>query len=234
MVLQKESAMQIISSKIIKIFLVCSFLTSSLACNLIEGFLQNIEGVKSTAASIATDAKGGQEALATAHAIATQLAGSHLMETAKAMATEVSQSGAIETLQAVITGQAPGLDATLQAFLTQEAPALEETARALLTQVPPLSPLPSDDIPMPEGEKENLVISNNTLTYVISMPYSEVVAFYKAEMPKKGWRYQPTTSKELDNSAILNFIKDNLSASISINFNPANQKTMVVIFIQNP
>lgn len=226
--------MQILSSKSIRIYLICVLLTSSLACNLFSGFLQNLEGVKSTVVSLATDAKGGQEAFATANAIATQLAGSHLMETAKAMATEVSQSGAVETLQAVITKQAPGLDATLPAFLTQEAPALEETARALLTQVPPLSPLPPDDIPMPEGEKENLVISTNTITFVISMPYSEVVAFYKAEMPKKGWRYQPTTSKELDNSSILNFTKDNLSASISINFNPANQKTMIVIFIQNP
>lgn len=224
----------LLSKKSIIVFLICVLLTSSLACNLISGFLQNLEGVKSTAVSIATDAKGGQEALATAHAIATQFAGSGLIETAKAMATEVNQSGAVETLQAVITEQAPGLDATLQAFLTQEAPALEETARALLTQVPPLSPLPPEDIPMPEGEKENLVISTNTITYVISMPYSEVVFFYKAEMPKKGWKYQPTTSKELDNSSILNFTKDRISASISINFNPANQKTMIVIFIQNP
>lgn len=224
----------LLSKKSIKIFLICVLFTSSLACNLISGFLQNLEGVKSTAASIATDAKGGQEALATAHAIATQLADSHIMETAKAMVTEVSQSGAVETLQAVITNQAPGLDATLQAFLTQEAPALEETARTLLTQVPPLSPLPPEDIPIPEAEKENLVISNNTITYAISMPYLDVVSFYKAEMPKKGWKYQPTTSKELDNSSILNFTKDSKSASISINFNPANQKTMIVIFIQNP
>lgn len=227
--------MQILSlRKSIRIFLFCLLLASSLACNLISGILQNLEGVKSTAASIATAAKGGQEELATAHAIATQFAGSELMKTAKAMATEVSQSGAVETLQALITNQAPGLDATLQAFLTQEAPALEETARALLTQVPPLSPLLPEDIPMPEGEKENLVISTNTITFVISMPYSEVVSFYKAEMLKKGWRYQPTTPKELDYSSILNFTKDNLSASISINFNPANQKTMIVILMRNP
>ncbi|RCK76338.1 MAG: hypothetical protein ANABAC_0489 [Anaerolineae bacterium] len=226
--------MQILSTKSLRILLIGILFVSSLACNLISGFLENLEGVKSTAVSIATEAKGGQEALATAQAIATQLADSHLMETAKAMATEVSQSGALETLQAVITEQAPGLEATLQAFLTQEAPALEETARAVLTQVPPISPLATPDIPMVEGEKENLVVSNNTITYVVSMPYSEVISFYKTEMPKKGWSYQAETSKELQNSSLLNYTKDNLTASISITFNPANQKTMVVILLQNP
>ncbi|PWH16190.1 MAG: hypothetical protein DDG59_09945 [Anaerolineae bacterium] len=222
------------SSRSIKFFLIVILFVASLACNLITGFFQNFEQVKSTVVSIATDAKGGQEAMATAYALATQLAGNQFVETAKAIATEVGKSGAAETLQAVITEQAPGIEETLQAFLTQNVPELEGTAKALLTQVPLPSTSPPDDIPIVQGDIQNLLTSNNTLTYQVSMPLADVVAFYKTEMPKKGWSFQPATSSELENASVLNFIKENRSASITISLNPINQKTMVVIVLQNP
>ena len=226
--------MDMLSAKPIKLLVMSFLLYFLLACNLISGLLQDVEGMKSTAVSIATEAKGGQEALSTAQAIATQLGGSHLIETARAMATDVSQSGAVETLQALVTQPTPGLNETLQSFLTQEAPSLEETAKALLTQVSPLSPSPPVDIPIIGGEKENLVVLKGTVSYTVAVPYSEVVSFYKKEMPRKGWLFQAATSQELEHSSIFNYTKDNRSASVSIIFNPADQKTVVMIVIQNP
>lgn len=146
--------MDLLPAKPIKLLVMSFLLSFLLACNFINGLLQNREGMKSTAVSIATKAKGGQEALSTAHAIATQLASRDLIETARAMATDVSQSGALETFQALVTQPAPSLNETLQSFLTQEAPSLEETAKAFLTQGPLLPSFPPEDIPIMEGEKE--------------------------------------------------------------------------------
>ncbi|MFN3308933.1 MAG: hypothetical protein ACK44E_06960 [Anaerolineales bacterium] len=226
--------MDTLPAKPIKLLVMSFLLYFLLACNLISGLLQDVEGIKSTAASIATEAKGGQEALSTAQAIATQLASSHFIETARAVATDVHQAGAVETLQALVTQPVPGLNETLQSFLTQEAPSLEETAKALLTQVPPLPPSPPEDIPIIGGKKGNLVVSKGTVSYTVAVPYPEVVSFYKAEMPQKGWLFQAATSQELKNSSILNYTKDNRLASVSIIFNPADQKTVVMIVIQNP
>ncbi|GAB4472792.1 MAG: hypothetical protein Kow0088_07650 [Anaerolineales bacterium] len=205
----------------------------SIACNLISSLSQEVEEVKSTVASVATDALE-QQPLATVHAVATQLAESHLAETAKAIATQASQSGALETIQAITTEQAPGLVETMQAFLTQEAPALEETAQALLTQIPPISPLPAEDIPIIEGEKENLVTTQSTISYLVAVPFADVLSFYKQEMPQNGWTIQESISQVQENSALLNYTKGNRIASISISFNPANQKTIVVITLENP
>lgn len=202
-----------------KFFLISLFFLFFLGCNLLNGFQRDLEGLKSTGAAIATQAKGGSEILATGQALATQLADSQLAETVMAVATEVSQSGVAETLQA---------------FTTQQAPGLSETIQALLTQVPPVAPSPPDDIPMIEGEKENLVITQSTIVYQVAKPFSEVVSFYKKEMPQNGWIYQPASSVELQSSAILNYTKENRLATISIDFNPANQKTIVTINLQNP
>ncbi len=217
-----------------KIILLAGLLTLSLACNLLSGFQQSVKNARSTAFALATEARGGSEVIATAQAVVTQLADSQIIETAKAVATEVSQSGAVETLQAVISEQAPGLDKTLQALTTQGAPAFQETTKALLTQVPPLQTSAPSDIPLPEIEKENFVVTPSTISFVVALPYAEVVSFYKNEMPKQGWAFEPTTSQESENSSLLNFTKENRFASISINRNPANQKTIVVIALKNP
>ncbi len=226
--------MQASSSRLTRRFVIVLLLSLSLACNLLSGLRQNLNDVKSTANALATEAKGGREVIATAQAMITQVADNQLLETAKAIATEISQSGAVETLQAMVSEQAPGVEETLQAFMTQEAPSLEETARALLTQVPSLSASPPEDIPLVESEKENLVITKETISYMVAMPFSEVVAFYKREMPQKGWSYQQDQSKELGNSSLLIYTKQNRSASISINYNPLNQKTIILIILQNP
>lgn len=211
-----------------------SILFLSLACNLISNLQEGLEGIKSTAVSIATEAKGGQEMLATGQAIATQLAESQLAETAKAIATELGQSGAVETLQAMVTEQVPHLSETLQAFLTQEAPLLEETAKALLEQDTPIAPTTPSDIPIIEGKKENLIITKSTISYLVALQYSDVVSYYKREMPQNGWSYQADKSTELQNASVLNYKKDNRIATISINLNPTNQKTIVTIVIQYP
>lgn len=217
-----------------KLFWLSLLFCLSLACNLISGLSQNIEAAKSTVSGIATQVLKEQEPLATARAIATELAASHLAETAKALVTEVSQSGAVETLQALATAQGPTLNETMQAFLTQEAPAIKETAQAYLTRVPPISPLPPSDIPLLEGEKENLIITENTISYLIALSYQQVLSFYKEKMPQNGWTYQTSSSIESENSAILNYTKENRAVTISINSNPANEKTIVVITIENP
>ncbi|MCS6907986.1 MAG: hypothetical protein RML93_08920 [Anaerolineales bacterium] len=204
-----------------------------LGCNLLNTLQRGVEGAFATALAVATEAEGGREVLSTAQALVTQLVQGNLLETAQALATEVNQSGALATLEAVLTEQAPGLDKTLQAFLTQEVPNFQETARAALTPIPALSPTAPEDIPIIEGAKENFVLTRHTITYTVAMPYTEVVAFYKSEMPRRGWNYQADSSRELPNSSFLNYVKEGRTASISISFSPATQDTLVTIVLRS-
>ncbi len=212
--------------------LLSSFLILTLACNLLTGFQQDLENVKSTAANLATEVGSGGDYVGTAQALATQVIESDVIATAKALVTEAGESGLVETMQALATQKGPGLEQTLQALATDQGPALKATAQAVLTQVPSIPHQSPQDIPLIEGEKENLVLLEDTISYLTPLPFSEVVSFYKSQMPAQGWTLKPDETLESQNTVILTYEKDTRTATLTISPNPAAHKTTVVIYIQ--
>lgn len=208
-------------------------LTLTIACNLLTGFEQDLEGVKSTAAALATEVQGDGDVVATAKAMVTQVADSDMLATAKALVTEAGESGVVETMQALATEKGPQVQETLQALATSQGPGLIATAQAMLTQAPSLPHVPPQDIPLIEGEKENFVSVKDTVSYQTPVPFADVVAFYKSAMPQQGWTLNSSESLESDKNAVLTYEKENKQAILTINLNPANNKTIVVIYIQS-
>jgi hypothetical protein len=188
----------------------------------------------------------GLNALGTARALVTQVGSSAMLKTAQAVATEVGESGllktaiavateegpsAIATAKSFATQEGPGLEETAKAFATQEGPRLQKTAQAALTQVAGSMGEPPDDIPIIEGEKEDLLTGEFTVSYSVSMNIEDVASFYKTEMPKEGW--EPVEQGKIESKSMYaqNYIKQGRSADITIFKSPINQQTLVFILI---
>jgi len=87
------------------------------------------------------------------------------------------------------------------------------------------------DIPIVEAVNEILIESEDVISYLTSMDFAYVTDFYISQMPINGW----TSVEENiinDDSALLFFEKDGLKATVTINFNSADNETSVMIFIQ--
>ncbi len=195
-------------------------LSASLACQLVS----RIGQTRATVQAVASEAKGGVQILGTARAMITQVGGSEMLKTAQAVATEFGQSGLLETAAAVATEEGPGLVETAKAFATEEGPALKETAAASLGEAP-------QDIPVIETGKEDFVSGEFLVSYSVPMSFQEVVDFYKKEMPANGWTKVDANSVETEKTAALNYEKSGRTAAVTININPINQHTIVLIVI---
>lgn len=217
-------------------------LSTTLACQLVS----KIEETKEKVETVATDAKAGMNTLGTARALVTQVGSSAMLKTAQSLATEVGESGflktaiavateegpsAFATVKAFATQEGPGLEETAKAFATQEGPVLQKTAQAALTQVAGSMGKPPDDIPIIEGEKEDLLTGEFAVSYSISMTIGEVADFYKREMPKEGWTEVEQGKLESESMVALNYEKQGRSAGITIIKSPINQRTLVFILI---
>jgi hypothetical protein len=199
------------------LYLFTGFLLSlTLACNLISNVSNQVNEVKDTAVSVATQVGEGQKWLGTAKAVATEVGNSGLLETAQVYATQVGESGFLETAQA---------------YATENGPGMIETAKAIATQIPSNTGEIPDDIPVVPGENEELFGSNELVSYTTGMDFNAVVDFYKTEMPNNGWEKGDQDSLETSNIAYLYFKKQNRSASVVISINPLTSKTLVVITI---
>ena len=224
------------------VWLIMILLSTTLACQLVSKIGETREKVEAAA----TDAKAGLNTLGTARALVTQVGSSAMLKTAQALATEVGESGllqtaiavateegpsAIETAKAFATQEGPSLQETAKAFATQEGPGLEKTAEAALTQIAGSMGEPPDDIPIIEGEKENLITGEFAVSYSISMSIEDVANFYKSEMPKEGWRLVEQGHLESESMVALNYEKQGRSAGITIITSPINQQTLVFILI---
>jgi hypothetical protein len=161
----------------------------------------------------------------------TDVGGSGLIETAQTLATGVGDSGFLSTAQAFATQQGPELMATLQAFATDQGPGLMETAQALGTAAAPLLGEAPEDIPVIQGELENLVSTRWLVTFSTALDAKLVIDFYNNQMVANGWT---KVNEEAFGEAItvLTFEKPGRLATLTITANSLTDKTMVVVTIQ--
>ena len=200
---------------------------ATLACQLVSQIGQTKEKLEAAA----TEAKQGINMLGTARALVTQVGGSQMLKTAQAVATDVGESGLLKTAIAVATEEGPSAIGTAKAFVTQEGPGLEKTAQAAMTQVAGSLNEPPQDIPLVSGDRENFLGTEFMVTYMTTMSFQDVLNFYKSEMPVKGWTAVAQGTVETQDTAALNFEKDNRKAAITLNINPLDKKTIVLIVI---
>ena len=232
---------------------------SALACSLFSQVTDRVGGVQETAQELVPGVVKDQKLLETAQAILTEdgskllqtaasfatQEGSQLLETARAYATqegpgllETVQALATDkgpevkaTLQAFATEQGPDVKATLQAFATEQGPEVVATAKGLVTQIAAETPVVPEDIPLVEGERNNLTALLGMVTYSTSLPYADVLSFYLAEMPAHGWELMSEGTYQIPNSAVLNYHKADRKATVSMSV--VNNQTYLLILIQN-
>jgi hypothetical protein len=191
--------------------LAAGLLLTSLGCGTIRDLGGRANQTRQTA----------EAGIAQARAFATQSA--EIIGTAQAFATQ--NPALVGTAQAFFTEQGPALLATAQAVATQY-PGLMETAQALATQGLPQNS-PALDIPMLPGENQLLVSTPDTLSYSTPADMSTVLDFYRTEMPRQGWNPVAQGTLETENVAVLNYVRGEQSASLTIN--PVSGQTIVTI-----
>ena len=187
-------------------------LTSTLACRLVS----EIGETKATVESAATEAKDGLNIIGTARALVTEVGSSEMIQTAQALATEVGESGVLQTAIAVAT---------------QEGPNAMETAKAAMTQIAGSMDEPPPDIPIVGGETGNFLGTEFMVSYITPLSLQEVLEFYKNQMPAMGWTFLDQATLETENMAALNYEKPERAAAITLNVNPLDEGTIVLILI---
>jgi hypothetical protein len=202
---------------------------TAMACSLVTGLTEDIQGARGTVGAAATQVKAISSqaqsfastleesgTLKTARAVATK-EGSKLLSTAKALATEAEERGVIKTAQA---------------YTTQEGGNLLSTAEAMATQGVRAGSAPADIPVVNEDTIVNFLGSPQLVSYLTSVSLSQVVEFYKLEMPANGWDTIQQGNVVTDQVARLRFEKPEKTADITININPLDQKTLVTVIIR--
>lgn len=204
---------------------------TAVGCSLFSQIGDQINEVRGTAVSVATDVQTGRNFAGTAQAIATDVGMNGLIETAQALATGVGESGFMATAQAFATEQGPSLMETFNAVTTEQGPVLLGTMQAMATRAAPLLGEAPDDIPMPEGDLEELVSTRQLISYSTQADYEAVLNFYKQEMPRNQWTLVGEEGLG-DVLTVLTYEKSGRSATVTVSSNPLAQRTTVVIAIQ--
>lgn len=214
-----------------------SFATKAFSLDMVQTaealVTQQGPGVASTAMALVT--AQGPGLIETLQAFATE-EGPSLMSTAEAFATQQGP-GLAETAQALVTDQGPGLIATIKALATPGADLLA-TGQAMITQLPISTPVPPDsqsipsDIPMPDGEKQIMGVTPQSVSYTIGISLQGVLAFYEEEMPKKGWSKSVQGSVVTQDAAVINFEKPGERAILTLSIDPGSGQTIVLITLQ--
>ena len=88
------------------------------------------------------------------------------------------------------------------------------------------------DIPILEDPKDILVESDAFISFVTTQDYESVIDFYNDQMPINGW-VQIENNILNENSFLSIYKKDNRETTITINLNPIDNNTAVMIFIQS-
>ncbi|HEX9616632.1 MAG TPA: hypothetical protein VGA03_04400 [Anaerolineales bacterium] len=200
----------------------------TVACNLFTGISEDVRGARDTAEAIATQARGlGDQA----QGLATALGGG--LETIQAFATEEAP-GVLETGRALLTEAAePGLLETAQAKITEDGSGMLATLEAIATQGFSTSEGPEDIPVVAEAYVSDFFASEVIVSYLSSLDYPSVLAFYKQEMPDNGWTEVAEESLETENAAVLKYEKDNRTATITLSGNAQDQQTAVQILVGN-
>ena len=88
-----------------------------------------------------------------------------------------------------------------------------------------------EDIPVVDDPDEILIESKDIVSYLTSEDFSTIKAFYMEQMPLNGWS-EVEDNIINENSALLFFEKGDREVTITINFNPSDSQTSVMIFVQ--
>jgi hypothetical protein len=161
----------------------------------------------------------------------------------------INQAQTLATLSHVVRGTAqafaeqnPSLAATAQAFLTEEGPALLETARVIATQQPGLletaqsvleqgaSGERPQGIPVPEGAAV-LYSSTDAISYTTPLVFQQVLDYHIQEMEKEGWTPVVEGTFQSGEAAVLNYSQGERRASVMINFNVDDGKSVVLVTV---
>lgn len=138
---------------------------TALACSLFSGINQ------------------GQELLTTAQSLATEIDSGEIISTFEALATEVNPGEILETVQAAATGFNPeDMLATANAIGTQAIAQGGDplaTAQAVATQADLTAGEVPEDIPLVDGDTENLFASAIAVSYGTSLDFNTVLQFYQ-------------------------------------------------------
>jgi hypothetical protein len=163
-----------------------------------------------------------------------------VIDQAQSLAT---QSQMVRGTAQAFTEQNPSLAATAQAFLTEEGPGLLETARVMATQQPGLletaqavlaqgaSGERPQGIPIPDGAN-TLYSSAEAISYTTPLGFQQVLHFYNQEMEKEGWMPVAEGSFQAGEAAVLNYTQGERRASVMINYNADDGKTVVLVTAQ--
>jgi hypothetical protein len=201
----------------------------TVACNLLTGISEDVRGARDTAEAFATQASGlGDQAQGLATAFDSSI------ETLQAFATEEAP-GVLETGRALLTEAAErGLLETGQARITQDGSGLLATLEAIATQGFSTSEGPEDIPVVDETYVSDFFASDFIVSYFSTLDYPSVLAFYKQEMPDNGWTEVVEGTLETENAAVLKYVKDDRSATITLSSSPQDQRTAVQILIGIP
>jgi uncharacterized protein YoxC len=189
-------------------------ITTTLACS-ISGVSKQAKSIEETTQALRTEVAG----------IVT--AGGSLIQTAQALETE--HPGILETVNSITTQGAPMIS-TIQAVGTNN-PGLVQTAQALVIQEIPTGEPPTDIPIFNRDQAVNYFGSSQYIFYISPTEYTQVLEFYKTQMPDNGWQYLESDSHEYANAAQLNYYKDNRISTINLSINPLNSTTVIVISI---
>jgi len=88
------------------------------------------------------------------------------------------------------------------------------------------------DIPVMADATEQSTYGD-TITYSSPSAFADVVSFYKSEMPNAGWQASGTPT-EMEGLAMLEFTKEERTASVMITWDESSQKTRVIITVAKP
>lgn len=154
--------------------------------------------------------------------------------TAQAYSTSIAANASVvQTSQALATqrAQVPRLVETATPIIITPGPTLEEPTQPAPTEesLPVNMPV---DIPLLSGERVDLFVAQNLVSYQSAALYQDVVAFYEQAMAGAGWIKQESGSYITATSAYLIYIKPARRASLTIQFNPISKLTGIVITIQ--
>lgn len=160
-----------------------------------------------------------------AQAIATQTSGPDLSATSKALATSIAYSASlVETAETRKTQLAQTVTPTITP--TPLDPGISETATAL-------APLKGEDLPLPPGEKLELFVSRNQVTFIIVADLPVIIRFFEDELPNQGWIKEPQGTFITDGSALLNYVRNSQKLSLSLRSNAISNTIAVVILISS-
>jgi len=167
-------------------------------------------------------------------------------QVARASSIDAAQLEKMETAQALAT-QMQGGDpiATAAAFVTAQAKAYEQEMASLPTLNPPPPQTPSpietegnsskqeipEDIPIPDGEIDNLYSSATFLSFTTLQDIKTLTQFYLTHMSAFGWKYDEAGTYIGETDSQLNYQKQQKKTTISMHTNPVSGIVTVVISV---